>query len=229
MQVFAAASLTSVMPQIQPAFQLHFPEARIDFNFAASSILARQIEYGARADIFISANPQWSDWLQKQQLLTHPHKKEFLSNSLVIIVPLQNRAQITSVNQLTKPQVKRIALADWAHVPAGIYAKTALEKYHIWKQIAPKCLPALDVRAALAYVERGDVDCGIVYRTDASISVKIQIVSELPDEIQPEIHYTTGLVTSSRHPLARPFLDFFYSNIAKDIFLENGFKMVNHE
>ena len=119
--------------------------------------------------------------------------------------------------------ILRIALADWSHVPAGIYAKTALEKAGIWERIKAKCIPALDVHAALAYVERGDADCGIVYRTDAAITKNVLTAISLPKEIQPNIQYSAAITQNSDHPLSAAFLAFLQSEEAKRIFRESGF------
>ncbi|MFQ5752135.1 MAG: molybdate ABC transporter substrate-binding protein [bacterium] len=229
LSIFAAASLTSVMPQLREAFQNKHRKVKIEFNFAASSILAKQIEHGAEADIFISANPQWTNFLVKKNQLQKNIRSEFLSNKLVLIIPQNTQIKITSLLNLTQPNIRRIALADWAHVPAGIYAKRALEKFGIWEKIKSRCLPALDVRAALTYVEHGDADCGIVYRTDAAISNNVKVVSELPMNIQPKIRYVIALTRHSMHPLAPSFLAFVQSPEAQKIFKKNGFDILNDE
>ena len=226
LRVYAAASLASVLPKVAKAFQEKYPEAEIEFNFAASSILAKQIEHGASVNIYFSANSLWTDFLEKKNRILSDTRIEFLSNILVLIVPKKSNIPITGLEDLKQPFVKRIALGDWAHVPAGMYAKEALENYGIWETIAAKCLPALDVRAALTYVERGDADCGIVYRTDATISKKIEIVGELPTRIQPNIVYSVAITNSSFHPLDKTFLSFLLSNEAVDIFRHEGFMIL---
>ncbi len=229
LSVFAAASLTSVMAQLGEAFQIKHPEIQIEFNFGASSMLAKQINLGAEADIYISANSEWVDFLDQRGQIINITRNEFLSNRLVLIAPLKNENKITSLHDFEKSMVKRIALADWAHVPAGIYAKQALENFGIWENVRFKCIPALDVRAALSYVERGDVDCGIVYRTDARISKKVIIVEELPEESQPKIRYSMVVTRRSNHPQGQSFLAFMRSQKAKDIFQQNGFDVLTDE
>ena len=223
LRVFAAASLTSVMPEIADSFQKESEKTKVEFNFAASSILAKQIEQGAHADIYLSANLQWLQFLMEKKKLQKNSQVIFLGNELVWVTSKNAPRDSTGLEDLLSSDILRIALADWSHVPAGIYAKTALEKAGIWEKIKPKCIPALDVRAALAYVERGDVDYGLVYRTDAAISKNVLISGGLPKEIQPNIQYSAAATPNSTHPLSAAFLLFLKSQTAKEIFRESGF------
>ena len=223
LRIFAAASLTSAMPAVAEAFQKKFEEANVEFKFAASSILAKQIEQGADADIYLSANSQWLQFLMEKKKIQKNSQVNFLSNKLVLVTSKNSQRNLTGLEDLLSADVVRIALADWSHVPAGIYAKTALEKAGLWEKIKPKCIPALDVRAALAYVERDDVDCALVYRTDAAISKNIRISGSLPKEIQPDIQYSAAATPNSTHPLSTAFLSFLKSQTAKRIFRESGF------
>lgn len=228
-RVFAAASLTTVMPEIGQAFQKKHPDALLEFNFAASSMLAKQIEHGAAADIFISANRDWVESLVKKGRLQEKSRRDLIGNNLVLIVSTENEFTIVGLADLLQPKVRRIALADWAHVPAGIYSKQALQKAAMWSAISSKCIPALDVRAALAYVERGDVDCGLVYKTDAVMSKRVKIASELPDEIEPDIVYSMALTTNAQQPYVQSFFEFVQSPTASTIFRENGFRVFEYE
>lgn len=223
LRIFAAASLTPVMPKLRDRFLKTHPGVRFEFNFAASSILAKQIAYGAAADIFVSARPDWVDYLEKKDLIEAGNRFEFLSNKLVIIIPKTSRLGISTVRDLLNPAIERIALADWSNVPAGIYAMEALHRDGIWKAVEPKCIPALDVRAALTYVERGEVDCGIVYRTDAMLSEKVKIALQLPESIQPKIRYSVAIIGQENQALARSFVRFLMSDAAKGIFEKYGF------
>ncbi|NIR52416.1 molybdate ABC transporter substrate-binding protein [candidate division KSB1 bacterium] len=229
LQVFAAASLTSVMPQVLKAFEKKYPTTEVEFNFAASSILAKQIEHGAEADIFISADPDWVDFLIEQGRLHGDSRTDILSNELVLIGPKQNSQPIRQVQDLRNSSVGKIALADWSHVPAGMYAKQALVAAGIWDEIKSKCLPALDVRAALSYVERGDAECGIVYRTDAMISKRVEIANTLPETIQPDIVYSMAIVNAMTPPAVNAFYNFLRSAEAGAVFKENGFIVLEHE
>ena len=223
LRVFAAASLTSVMPEIADAFQKESEKTKVEFNFAASSILAKQIERGADADIYLSANLQWLQFLMEKNKLQKDSQVNFLGNELVWVTSKNSQRNLTGLEDLLSSDVVRIALADWSHVPAGIYAKTALEKAGIWEKMKSKCIPALDVRAALVYVERGDVDYGLVYRTDAAISKNVLISGSLPKEVQPNIQYSAAATQNSTHSLNDAFLSFLKSQTAKRIFKESGF------
>jgi len=229
LRVFAAASLTSVMPAVAEAFQKKFEKAKVEFNFAASSILAKQIERGAQADIYLSANLQWLQFLMEKKKIQKDSQVNFLGNELVLVTSKNTPGDSTGLEDLLSSDILRIALADWSHVPAGIYAKIALEKAGIWENMKPKCIPALDVRAALAYLERGDVDYALVYRTDAAISKNVRISGSLPKEIQPNIQYSAAATPNSAHPLTVAFLLFLKSQTAKQIFKENGFSIPESE
>jgi len=224
LRVYAAASLTTLMPQLADAYKRQHERVSFQFNFAASSLLAKQIEHGVQADLFLSANPQWMDYLQQKQLLRPGTRINLLNNRLVLIALAENTT-ISSLTQLSEAAVSKIALADWSHVPAGIYAKAALQKAHLWEQVKQKCVPALDVRAALTYVARDEVDCGIVYRTDAALSEKVRIVAELPQELQPEINYPVAILRSSTHVQSATFLHFLTSDTAGQIMRDNGFTL----
>lgn len=228
LRIFAAASLTSVMPEVAVAFQETHPNTNVEFNFAASSILAKQIDQGAEADIYLSANLQWMQFLKEKKQIRENSQMEFLGNELVLINS-KNRQNIPGLQDLLRKDVQRIALADWSHVPAGMYAKSALEKIGMWEKIRPKCIPALDARAALAYVERGDVDCGIVYRSDAFISSNVFISNGIPKEIQPEILYSAAITQNSSHPTSAAFFSFLKTQKAKEIFRESGFVIPESE
>lgn len=222
--IYAASSLITVLPKIEQAFQQLHPEINIEHNFAASSMLAKQIEHGAGADLFISAHPQWIKYLEK----AHQLKKsaiDLLSNKLVLIVPLQQHPNLKHLQDLLNSNIERIALADWTHVPAGIYAKEALKKFEIWEQVQPKCIPALDVRAVLAYVERGEADCGIVYRTDAMIGDEIRIY-DIADSLQPSILYQLAILKTSQEELVTPYISFLSTQPAQQIFSQNGFELI---
>lgn len=223
LRLFAASSLATAVPQIAEAFEKEHPGITIEYSFSSSSILAKQIAYGADADLYLAANLEWMDYLESRSLLATNLRIDLLRNKLVLVVP-QGREDITNVTALRTEVVKRIAIGDWTHVPAGMYAKAALEKAGLWQDVKPKCLPALDARAALAYVERGDADCGIVYRSDAKISKRVVVAAELPEKFQPDIRYSAAVTSASRHPLAQTFLLFLQSDQASTVFRKYGFE-----
>ncbi len=224
--VFAASSLASVLPEIGSLFEGQNPGTKISFSFAGSSILAKQIAAGAPADIYISANADWVNFLLKKQLIRAGGGRVILRNRLVLVVPASHNSRIRHLNDLLSNGVRRISLADWSHVPAGIYAKEALQRAGIWAEVAQKCLPALDVRAALAYVERGETDCGVVYRTDAAISKHVRIALELPPEVQPKIEYVAAIPARAAAANSHGFLSFLNDDTVALIFENAGFEPI---
>jgi len=221
--VFAAASLTDALKAIAANYEKQSPD-KIVFNFAASSTLARQIAEGAPADIFFSADEAQMDMLAKKGAIDPATRKNILGNSLVVIVPIQSTLQIKSANDLTNANLKLIALADPKAVPAGVYAKAWLEKLQLWPVIEPKVVPTENVRAALAAVASGNVDAGVVYKTDAAISKRVKIAYEIPRAEGPDISYPMALVKGSPQPeAAKKFLDYLSSKEAGQVFTRYGF------
>jgi molybdate transport system substrate-binding protein len=221
--VFAAASLTDSLKQIAANYEKTSGD-RIIFNFGASSTLARQIEAGAPVDLFFSADEAQMDVLAKQDLIDPATRKDRLGNSLVVVVPNDSVLPIKSAGDLTRVEVKRIALADPKAVPAGVYAKAWLEKSGLWPAIQPKVIPTENVRAALAAVASGNVDAGVVYKTDAAISKNVKIACEVPRADGPDIRYPMALVKGAPQPdAAKKFLDFLSSEEAGQVFARYGF------
>lgn len=221
--VFAAASLTDSLKEIAAAYEKKSGD-KIIFNFAASSLLARQIEEGAPADIFFSADEAKMDGLEKKGLIDPGTRKSRLGNSLVVVVASDSALPIKSANDLTNVSVTKIALADPQAVPAGIYAKAWLEKQKLWPVLAPKIIPTENVRAALAAVESGNVEAGVVYKTDASISKKVKVAGEVPAGDVPKISYPMALVRASQQPeAAKKFLQYLAADEAGPVFRRFGF------
>jgi len=221
--VFAAASLTDSLKAIAASYGKTSGD-KIVFNFGASSTLARQIEAGAPADIFFSADEAQMNKLAKQGLIDAATRKDRLGNTLVVVVPGDSSLQVQSASNLTNAGVKQIALADPQAVPAGVYAKAWLENLHLWASVQPKVIPTENVRAALAAVASGNVDAGIVYKTDAAISKKVKIAYEVPRADGPDIRYPMALVKSSQQPgAAKQFLDYLSSKEAGQVFTQYGF------
>jgi molybdate transport system substrate-binding protein len=221
--VFAAASLTDSLKQIAADYQRQTGWT-VTFNFEASSILARQIEEGAPADIFFSADETQMDRLAKRGLIDPATRLDRLGNTLVVVTPKSSRLQIHSPADLAPDGVKQIALADPKAVPAGVYAKEWLETCRVWDAVKPKVVPTENVRAALAAVASGNVDAGVVYKTDAAISKRVRIVYEVPRADGPDIRYPVALVKSSEHPNeAKRFLECLDSADAARVFERFGF------
>ena len=221
--VFAAASLTDSLKEIAADYEKTSGD-RVVFNFGASSTLARQIAAGAPADIFFSADEAQMDKLANQGLIDAATRKVRLGNSLVVVIPIDGSLKIESASDLTNAAVKQIALADPEAVPAGVYAKAWLEKLHVWPAVQSKVVPTENVRAALAAVASGNVDAGIVYRTDAAISKKVKITYEVSRADSPDIRYPMALVKSSpQSGAAKRFLNYLSSKEAGQVFTQYGF------
>ncbi|HEY3863247.1 MAG TPA: molybdate ABC transporter substrate-binding protein [Verrucomicrobiae bacterium] len=221
--VFAAASLTDCLGKIAAQYELESGD-KVTFNFAGSSTLARQIEEGAPADIFFSADEAQMDRVQNKGRILPETRKSRLSNLLVIIVPADSALSITGPGDLAKPSITRIALADPQAVPAGVYAREYLGKFKLWDTVKPKVIPTANVRGALAAVESGNVDAGIVYKTDAAISKRVKIAFEAPKKDGPKISYPIALLKDAPHAeAAAKFLRYLDSPAAEKVFVGFGF------
>jgi molybdate transport system substrate-binding protein len=222
-RVFAAASLTDSLKEIASAYEKGSGD-KIVFNFGASSTLARQIQEGAPADIFFSADEAKMDGLEAKGLIENGTRKDRLSNSLVIVVSAENGAAINSPQDLANPSIKRVALGDPRAVPIGVYAREYLEKLKLWDAVRPKVVATENVRAALAAVEAGNADASIVYKTDAAISKKVKVAFEVPLEEGPKIKYPMAMLKDAKEPqTAKKFLEHLSSELAGEVFKKFGF------
>jgi len=221
--VFAAASLTDALKEIGAAYEKQSGE-KVSYNFGASSMLERQIEEGAPADVFFSADEAKMDALAAKDLIVKETRKSRLSNSLVIVTSSDSNLKITSPADLASPKVRRIALADPRAVPAGVYSKAFLEKQKLWPNIEPKVVPVDNVRAALAAVESGNIEVGMVFKTDAAISKKVKVAYEVPADIGPKISYPMAVTKNAKQvESAKEFLKYLGSDDAAKIFTKYGF------
>ena len=187
-------------------------------------MLVRQIQEGAPADLFISADELKMDQLAQRGLIVKKSRVNILSNTLVIVVPSDSALKIASATDLAGPSIRHVAVAEPQTVPAGIYAKEYLRKIKVWDRIADKLIPTDNVRAALAAVESGDVETGIVYRTDALISHAVKIAYEIPRGEGPKIVYPAAVLTgSTQRPAAQKFLSSLRSEPARAVFRRFGF------
>ena len=222
--VFAAASLTEVMERLGDRFA-ESDGTKVSFNLGGSAALAQQIIRGASADVFISAGSKPMDKLENGNHLVSDSKVLLLTNELVLIgaPDLADRLEIDSVDDLADVDV-RLAIADPDLAPAGDYAREALENLGLWHRVKDRVVPASDVRVALGYVETGNVDAGIVYRTDTRLSDDVRIIATIPIESYEPIVYPAAVVKRSRHiGAARRFLEYLKGEEARDIFREFGF------
>ena len=223
LNVLAAASLSEALKEIAKTYEPASGD-KLVLNLAASSTLARQIKEGAPADVFFSADEAKMDDLAQAGLLATGSRLSLLSNTLVIVVGTEGGAVITTPADLTKPTVGRIALAEPQTVPAGIYAKEYLQKTELWKKIIDKIVPTENVRACLAAVESGNVDAGIVYKTDALISKKVKVAYEVAIAEGPKISYPLAVLKDSKHAeAARRFATYLASAEARAVFAKYGF------
>lgn len=221
--VFAAASLTDSLKRIASDYEKQTGN-KVQLNFGASSTLARQIEEGAPADLFFSADEARMNELQGRGLLVNGTRETCLSNSLVVVVASDSKLNIHSAKDLANADVQHVALADPKAVPAGVYSREYLEKTGLWQTIEPKVVPAENVRAALAAVESGNVEAGMVYKTDAAISKKVRVACEVPPKDGPPISYPVAVLKESEHPDdAKAFEKFLEGPDAGQIFERYGF------
>lgn len=224
--VFAAASTTNAINDIGKMFA-EKALGKIVPSYASSSTLAKQIENGAPANVFISADEPWMNYLEERKLIEAGSRFDLLSNKLVLIAPSDSaisKVEIGPKFDLSKLLGNgKLATGDPDHVPVGKYAKAALEKLGVWKDTEGKLARAADVRGALTLVERGEAPLGIVYSTDAAITPKVKVVGTFPADTHPKIVYPTALVVGKATPPAKSFLDFLKTPAAKAVFEKYGF------
>ncbi|HEY0223032.1 MAG TPA: molybdate ABC transporter substrate-binding protein [Pseudolabrys sp.] len=227
--VFAAASMKNALDDANDAFT-KATGVKVTASYAASSALAKQIESGAPADVFISADLQWMDYVAGKNLIKPDTRINLLGNKLVLIAPADSKlanvpiAQGFDIAKLAGDG--RIAVADVKAVPAGLYAKAALEKLGSWTAAEPKLAMAENVRATLAFVARGETHIGIVYETDAKVEPKVKIVGTFPDGSHPAIVYPVAAITAGTSPAAASYLTFLRGAAAKATFEKYGFSFL---
>ncbi len=225
--VFAAASLTNALQDIGREYEAS-GGGKVKFSFAASSLLARQIEAGADADVFFSADVEWMDYLAERKLIRTATRRDVLSNRLVLVAPLGSTVALTIAPGFALAAAlgdSRLALADPDTVPAGKYAKAALTTLGVWDAVANKIARAENVRAALAYVARGEALLGIVYETDAKAESNVRTVDVFPADTHPRIVYPVALTASADGPEAKAFLAYILSDKAAVVFKRYGFSV----
>jgi molybdate transport system substrate-binding protein len=222
--VFGAASLTNVLQDVGDAFTKETSIA-VKFSFAASSTLARQIENGAPADIFMSADSDWMDYLQTRQLIQPSTRKDIVGNRLVLIAPANSSVKLKIEPNFALAAALgqgRLATGDPGSVPVGRYAEAALTKLGVWNQIEQRIVRADNVRSALTFVDRGEAPLGIVYETDALIDKKVRVVDVFPADSHPPIVYPVALTRTAQSAASR-FIAFLESPAAAQTFKSYGF------
>jgi len=222
--VFAAASLTNVLGELAPAWEKS-SGVTVKLSFAASSVLARQIEAGSNADVFISADQEWMDYLQARNLLSKSSRVNLVGNRLVLIAPADSKIKIK-----IKPGFKladalaggRLSTGDPDTVPVGRYARSALMSLGVWDQVADRLVRADNVRSAMTFVARGEAPLGIVYATDAQIDEKVRVIATFPDNSLAPITYPAA-ATATAGPDAAVFLAYLRGNGAAAVWKKYGF------
>ncbi|MEP6867810.1 MAG: molybdate ABC transporter substrate-binding protein [Novosphingobium sp.] len=223
--VLAAASLQETMTEAADVWAAR-KHAMPVVSFAGSPALARQIESGAPADIFVSADEEWMNYVAGKGLIRAGSRVSFLSNQLVLIAPASSRARLTIGRNFPLARALgtgRLAMADPDAVPAGKYGKAALENLGIWTSVQGKIARAENVRAAMALVERGEAPFGIVYATDARASTRVRVIGTFPANSHPAITYPIAILKASTSPDAEGFRRFLLSRDGKAIFTRRGF------
>lgn len=227
--VFAAASLTDVMQQAGPLYtrQTNVP---VKFSFAASSALAKQIESGAQADVFLSADQDWMNYLQQRKLIKLDTRNDLLGNRLVLIAPKDSK--VTLKLEKGAPLLAalgprgRLSTGDPDSVPVGKYAKSALGKLDLWTAVESRLVRADNVRVALMYVARGEAPLGVVYATDAAVEPQVRIVDVFPESSHAPITYPVAAATNAS-PATESFLQFLRSDAARAVFTKAGFTVLS--
>jgi molybdate transport system substrate-binding protein len=225
--VFAAASLTDALGELARIWEAS-SGTRVKLSFAASSLLARQIEAGSHADIFMSADQEWMDYLADRELIAESTRRDLVGNTLVLIAPADSnlRLEISQGFALADAlRGGRLSVADPDTVPAGRYAHAALVSLGVWQQVKDRLARADNVRGALNFVARGETPLGIVYATDAWIGEGVRIVETFPEDSHPPIRYPVA-ATESAVIEATAFLDFLEGSEAAPVWRRHGFRML---
>jgi molybdate transport system substrate-binding protein len=223
--VSAAISLKDALDDAKLMYTKDHPNVTVAVNYGASGTLQLQIEQGAPVDIFFSAAPKQMDALEMKGLLLAGTRKDVLLNEVVLIVPKDSKLGLTSFKDLTRVDVKRVALGEPVSVPAGQYAKETLTSLGIYDAVNAKAVLGKDVRQVLTYVETGNVDAGIVYATDAISSEKVAVVSTAPPKSHSLVIYPAAVIKDTRNPAAaKAFLDYLAGPRGTAVFEKYGFK-----
>ncbi len=227
--VFAAASTTNALGEIGTLYESQ-GKGHVTFAFASSSTLAKQIESGAPADLFLSADVPWMTYLEEKKRVAPGNRRELLGNRIVLIVPADSPVKLIEIKAgvaLTDILGKegRLSMGDPEHVPAGKYGRKALESLGCWDQVKDRLAPMKDVRAALVMVERAEAPLGLVYATDAAVSRKVRVVGTFPVDSHPPIIYPVAAVSGGKMDAAKAFVAFLKGPEASAIFIKYGFEV----
>lgn len=223
--VSAAASLTDCMNELGDVFMKANPGVKCLFNYGSSGKLQQQIEQGAPADVFISAGQKQMNALEEKDLIDKASRVDLLKNELVLIVPKDSKLDLKCFEDVTKDEVKMIAVGE-ASVPAGQYTEDVYKHLNLWDQVTKKANFGQDVRTVLAWVENGEVDCGVVYATDAAITDKVKVAAQAPEGSHKPVIYPAAIMKNRAQPeIAEKFMAFIKGDEAARIFEKYGFAM----
>lgn len=222
--VSAAASLTDSLNDIKKLYEAKAGHVKLTFNFGASGTLQQQIEQGAPADLFLSAGKKQMDTLVQKQLIETNTAKNLLLNDLVLVVPADGKVSVNTMEDLSKADIKKLAVGTPESVPAGSYAKEALTTLKLWDSLQPKIVLTKDVKQVLSYVETGNTEAGFVYKTDALMSQKVKIALTVDPKSFSAIEYPIGIVKATKFKKeAEAFYQYLQTKEAQDIFVKYGF------
>jgi molybdate transport system substrate-binding protein len=225
--IAAAASLQKPLEEITPLYRQTNPSQTINYNFAASGALQQQIEQGAPVDIFISAATKQMKALQEKGLLASGTTKDLLTNQLVLITPKKTLMSLTGFQQLVQPEIKRISIGEPRSVPVGQYATEVLQNIGILDQVQSKFVLGSNVKSVMTAVETGDVDAGIVYKTDAQGSDKVTVAATAEEKLHSPIRYPIAVLQSSKSIKAsKQYVAFLQSDTVRAVFKKYGFGIV---
>jgi len=221
--VSAAASLTNAFKTIAQQYEAQHPDTKVVLNFGASDVLMQQIVKGAPADVFASADQEAMNKAVEEKVIKTDTRHDFVANQLVLIVPTTGTVPVHALTDLTKPEVKRVAIGNPASVPVGRYAKRALEAAKLWEPVEAKAVLAQNVRQALDYVSRGEVEAGLVFSTDAAIAAdKVKVASPVP--LNVPLTYPIAVTSGTKQPQqAADFVAFVMSPAGQAVLAKYGF------
>lgn len=226
--VSAAVSLQDALSDIKTAFEKDYPNVKVNFNLGASGALQQQISQGAPVDLFFSAAEDKFEKLVDEDLIDEKNKINLVGNQLVLVVPKDSDKDLRSIAELTKAD--KVSIGTPESVPAGQYAKQTLENSNLWKEIEDKVVYSKDVRQVLTYVESGNVDAGLVYKTDALSSSKVKLVATAKENLHDPIIYPVGIIKESSHQKeAQQFYDYLQTPASMKIFIKSGFEDLNNK
>lgn len=224
--ISAAASMTDAVKEIGANYEKQHPDVKLNYSFGSSGALQTQIEQGAPSDVFISAAQKQMNALEEKSLIDKTTRRDLLENKVVLIIPKDSNLDLDSFADVATDKVSKIALGEPKGVPVGQYSEEIFKNLNVLDTVKEKAVYGSDVRQVLGWVETGEVDCGVVYATDAAISDKVKVLLEAPADTHKPVIYPAAVVSSSKNPeIAKDFLDYLSTDEVKAIFTKYGFSV----